>query len=148
MNPIVGLIAIGIVMLAIGGIGIYFAVRSPLSMATKKKRRVVPVNIELSHVPARPEGRIRASLVISPEVYAAFTGSMSGLMQDLHALRSGIPCWLSAPATIAVRMERHLAAMQGALGSIDIVKESVDPFPKEAPMVAGLDLGTGSDKSS
>jgi len=60
---------------------------------------------------------------ISPELYAELTANLAAARSDLRALRGGIPCWLSAPVTLAERLDKHLARIQDSIGSIEIVRE-------------------------
>ena len=67
---------------------------------------------------------IRGRLEISAEVYAELTTNLKSALADAKALRQGIPCWLSAPTIVAGSLEKHLARIQGALGSIEVVREA------------------------
>jgi hypothetical protein len=75
--------------------------------------------IELTNqgAPATPTTRAE----ISPEVYAQLVSNLQAAHADLRALREGIPFFLSAAKVVAAQLGEHLANIQRAVGSIEIV---------------------------
>lgn len=128
MSSELGLILIGALMLVIAATGFYFAIRGCPFPKAKAKDKEASMTVELASPPpavAAIRQPIKARMEISPEVYQILASNLKSALTDLHALQGGIPCWLSAPASLATRLEGHLTQMQGAIGCIDIVREDV-----------------------
>ncbi len=124
MSLLAALIIVFIILLLEGGICYWFSRRGELALESIMKED--PMIVELAKAPEitiAPRSRAE----ISPEVYQDLVNNLRAAQAAVQLLRGSIPCYLSAPATQAASLEKYLTLMQGAVGSIDIVRVDADP---------------------